>query len=54
MNNEIWICDVCGYEYNPATGDFDAGIAPGTSFDSLPDNWSCPLCGADKNDFSLK
>jgi len=54
MNNEIWICDVCGYEYDPAAGDLDSGIAPGTPFEALPDNWSCPLCGVDKNNFSLK
>lgn len=54
MNNEIWICDVCGYEYDPVTGDADTGIAPGTPFENLPANWTCPLCGADKGEFSLK
>jgi rubredoxin len=48
----IYICDVCGYEYNPAVGDSDNGIAAGTSFDALPDDWGCPLCGVDKTNFS--
>jgi rubredoxin len=47
-----YVCDVCGYEYNPAQGDPDNGIAPGTSFEELPDNWACPLCGVDKTNFS--
>jgi flavin reductase (DIM6/NTAB) family NADH-FMN oxidoreductase RutF/rubredoxin len=52
MNQEIYVCDVCGYEYNPAQGDPDNGIAPGTPFDALPDDWTCPLCGVDKSNFS--
>ena len=47
-----YVCDVCGYEYNPANGDPDNGIAQGTSFESLPDSWTCPLCGVDKSNFS--
>jgi rubredoxin len=54
MNNEIWICDVCGYEYDPAIGDPDSGIAPGTAFEDIPDDWTCPLCGVGKSDFSKK
>ncbi|MGI6442910.1 MAG: rubredoxin [Synergistaceae bacterium] len=46
-----YICTVCGYEYDPAVGDADAGIAPGTSFDSLPDDWLCPVCGVGKDMF---
>ena len=46
-----YICTVCGYEYDPAFGDADAGIAPGTSFDSLPDDWLCPVCGVGKDMF---
>ena len=45
-------CEVCGYVYEPANGDSDSGIAPGTPFESLPDDWSCPLCGVDKSNFS--
>jgi rubredoxin len=52
MNQEIYVCDVCGYEYNPAQGDPDNGVAPGTLFESIPDNWTCPLCGVDKTNFS--
>lgn len=47
-----YICDVCGYEYAPAVGDLDNGIAAGTAFEDLPDDWTCPLCGVSKEDFS--
>lgn len=47
-----YICDVCGYVYDPAEGDPDNGIAPGTAFTALSDDWECPLCGVDKNSFS--
>ncbi len=47
-----YICDVCGYVYDPAVGDEDNGVAPGTSFDALPADWVCPVCGAGKGDFS--
>ena len=47
----IYVCLICGYAYDPHTGDMDAGIAPGTSFEDLPESWSCPLCGAKKVDF---
>ena len=44
-------CSVCGYIYDPELGDPDSGIKPGTSFESLPDGWTCPVCGASKGDF---
>lgn len=44
-------CVVCGYIYDPAAGDPDSGIASGTAFDELPDDWTCPLCGVGKEDF---
>jgi len=44
-------CVVCGYVYDPEKGDPDNGIAPGTPFEDLPDDWSCPDCGASKDDF---
>jgi rubredoxin len=44
-------CTVCGYIYDPAVGDPDNGVDPGTSFDDLPDDWTCPECGADKGEF---
>ncbi|MBN2106640.1 MAG: rubredoxin [Deltaproteobacteria bacterium] len=46
-----WTCIICGYEYDPAKGDPDNGIAPGTAFENLPDSWVCPLCGAGKDQF---
>lgn len=38
-----YVCNVCGYEYDPAAGDPENGIAPGTAFEDLPENWVCPL-----------
>ncbi len=45
-------CEICGYVYDPQEGDPDNGVDPGTSFDDLPDDWECPVCGAPKDDFS--
>ena len=49
-----YVCDVCGYVYDPAAGDPDSGIAPGTAFEDLdlPADWVCPLCGVGKDQFS--
>lgn len=47
-----YVCDVCGYIYDPEIGDLDSGIAPGTSFQDLPDEWICPVCGVGKEQFS--
>ena len=47
-----YVCDVCGYVYDPAVGDPDDGVAAGTPFDKLPDEWVCPECGAGKSEFS--
>jgi rubredoxin len=44
-------CIVCGYVYDPQKGDLENGINPGTSFESLPDDWVCPSCGATKDMF---
>lgn len=44
-------CTVCGYVYDPETGDPDNGVAAGTAFESIPDTWVCPLCGAGKDVF---
>ena len=46
-----YVCTVCGYEYDPVEGDPGGGIAPGTSFEDLPDDWVCPVCGVGKSDF---
>lgn len=45
-------CAMCGWVYDPAVGDPDGGIAPGTAFTDIPDDWVCPVCGASKADFS--
>ena len=44
-------CSVCGYVYDPELGDPDGGIKPGTSFEEIPDDWVCPVCGASKDQF---
>lgn len=45
-------CSVCGYIYDPENGDPDHGVEPGTAFEELPDDWTCPVCGADKSAFT--
>lgn len=50
---EKYRCIICDYIYDPAVGDPDNGIDPGTSFDDLPEDWVCPLCGADKSNFEM-
>ena len=47
-----YVCDACGYEYDEAAGDPDNGIDPGTKWESLPDDYECPLCGVGKDEFS--
>ena len=44
-------CTVCDWIYDPKVGDPDGGIAPGTLFEDIPDDWSCPVCGVTKADF---
>jgi rubredoxin len=44
-------CLYCGYVYDEAAGCPDSGVAPGTAWDDLPDDWCCPMCSADKTDF---
>jgi len=44
-------CMACDYIYDPALGDPDSGVAPKTAFEDLPDDWSCPDCGVDKDMF---
>ena len=44
-------CTVCGYVYDPAEGDTDNGIEPGTPFEDLPEDWTCPVCGASTDEF---
>ncbi|MFW5858226.1 MAG: rubredoxin [Planctomycetota bacterium] len=47
-----YICDMCGWVYDPAEGVPDENIAPGAAFADLPDDFVCPVCGAGKEDFS--
>jgi rubredoxin len=49
---EKYSCIECGYVYDPAKGDPDNGIQPGTSYNDLPDSWVCPVCGAGKTEFT--
>jgi len=44
-------CTICGYVYVPEEGDPDSGIAPGTSFEDIPHDWFCPVCGVAKAEF---
>lgn len=47
-----YVCQICGYVYDPAVGDPDNGVSAGTSFENLSDDWVCPVCGAGKDSFS--
>lgn len=44
-------CIICGYVYDPEEGDPDSGIAPGTAFEDIPEDWYCPVCGVSKSEF---
>lgn len=46
-----WRCTICDYIYDPAEGDAENGVAPGTPFEEIPDGWACPLCGVGKDLF---
>ena len=46
-------CTECGYIYDPAKGDPDSGIMPGTAFEDIPNNWRCPICGSEKSNFEV-
>lgn len=53
---EAWreyLCKACGYIYNERDGDVDSGLAPGTRFEDIPEDWYCPICGVTKADFVL-
>ena len=49
-----YVCDLCGWVYDEAVGDPEHGIAPGTKFADLPEDFECPLCGAGKDQFSAE
>lgn len=46
-------CTVCDWIYDPVVGDPESGIAPGTPFEEIPDEWTCPVCGVGKEDFEV-
>ena len=46
-----YVCEPCGYVYDPEVGDPDNGIEPGTAFEDLPEDWVCPVCGMGKEVF---
>jgi len=48
---DTYVCSVCGYVYDPEVGDDEGGIAPGTKFEDLPDDWSCPVCDVSADEF---
>ncbi|MCL2600101.1 MAG: rubredoxin [Treponema sp.] len=47
-----YVCDMCGYEYDPEAGDPGNGVQPGTAFEDVPADWVCPTCGVGKDSFS--
>ncbi len=51
VDGQLWLCAPCGFVYDPAEGDPDGGIPPGTPFSAIPDDWICPVCGMGKADF---
>lgn len=48
-----YVCIICGYIYDPADGDPENGIPPGTPFEDIPDDWTCPACGVGKEHFEV-
>ncbi len=49
-----YVCNVCGYVYDEVAGDPDNGIAPGTKWEDLPADFTCPLCSVSKDDFTAQ
>lgn len=47
-----YVCDVCGYVYDPAKGDPENGVMEGTPWEDVPEHWVCPVCGVGKDQFS--
>lgn len=48
---QSYVCQICGYIYDPEEGDPDNGVESDTPFENLPEDWVCPICGAEKADF---
>ena len=53
MEHKTWMCLICGWIYDEALGDPEHGIAPGTKWEDVPMNWTCPECAARKEDFEM-
>lgn len=53
MIMDKYVCEVCDWVYDPEVGDPEGGIAPGTAFEDIPDDWVCPLCGVGKDQFAV-
>jgi len=54
MRMQKYVCSVCGYVYDPAEGDPDHGVAPGTAWESVSEDWVCPVCGVNKDQFNAE
>lgn len=52
MKMKKYYCEVCDWVYDPELGDPDGGIAPGTAFEDIPEDWACPICGVGKDQFA--
>ncbi|EUB99446.1 Rubredoxin domain containing protein [Rhizobium sp. CF080] len=50
---KVWQCVLCAYVYDEALGDPDGGVAPGTRWEDVPEDWVCPECGARKSEFDM-
>lgn len=53
MEYKTWLCEICGYIYSEEAGDKEHGLAPGTRWEDVPDDWECPECNAGKSDFEM-
>ncbi len=49
-----YVCEVCGYVYDPAVGDPENGIAAGTAWENVKEDWICPVCGVGKAQFTAQ
>lgn len=54
MSYDKWVCTICGFEYDEAVGIPEDGIPAGTRWADIPEDWSCPECGATKSEFEMK
>jgi len=54
MKMQKYVCSVCGYVYDPAEGDPDHGVAPGTAWEKVAEDWVCPVCGVGKDQFTAE